>query len=504
MWERIVQRKVWLLLIVVTGIGSVWAGQWLFADAVCQRLQAYLLYGLALLSVIVVALIALLARDNAFITQLVTLGAVAVLTLLVPAVAGPALASLPEVQSTYCPDSCITKIAHAAQLRQAHDLVGAEFLARDCVKVVASVPSKEASELELARILYDKAGALIEARQCDTVPSSLDEALKLAGKHAAGADLAHAIQERQKEFLNGCATPTPTCTPVPTLAPTNTPVPMQVDILRRQRTESIATIDLQVLDNDSPQPNLPKNAFSLTGRTGMDVPILSFEVHTADDPVCAIAVVDNSGSITPHVADIKNALRRLNDKRKKGEPSDSDQLGLVLFAGAGEVKIQPPSTADLDPEVVIGSGGTALWDGILEGLEQAKSCDPALPRYLFVLTDGDDNQSIFMKEDGLATNVDKAQAVALQAAKMNVGICAIGVQSDYLREDPLKKVTYGCRNGYRRAAEYNEVAALFEQIFGYVRDFYRVQFSPEAFVSGHASITLHVQGATEVSVDFGN
>jgi hypothetical protein len=293
------------------------------------------------------------------------------------------------------------------------------------------------------------------------------------------------------------ALPTGTPTPTLTATPANTPVPMQVDILRSRRTESIAAIDFQVLDNGIPQSNLPSSAFTLASQTGADVPITGFEVHTADDPVCVIAVVDNSGSIAPHVAHIKNALSLLNDKRKS-----NDQLGLVLFAGAGEVKIQPPSTAALDPEVVIGSGGTALWDGILEGLEQAKSCDPALQRYLFVLTDGDDNQSIFMKEDGLATNVDKAQAVALQAAKMNVGICAIGVNSGDLQEDPLKKVAYGCRNGYQRAADYNEVAALFEQIFGSVRDFYRVQFSPEAFASGR--ITLHVQGATEVSADFGN
>ena len=204
-------------------------------------------------------------------------------------------------------------------------------------------------------------------------------------------------------------------------------------------------------------------------------------------------MVDNSGSIQPGLIQIQQAIRSLNDKRKPG-----DQLGLVLFAEADRVKtMQTPAPRPLESTVVTGEGDyTALWDGVLEGLSQAKSCTVA-GRYLIVLTDGSDNQSRQLTGD----NLERARIVAWLAEGQNVGVCTVGVKSKDLEEEPLKLAAHGC--GYYNAASFDEVASLFQRIFGFVRDFYRIQLSSDGLIGGQQVIKLRVLDTTEVSVDFG-
>jgi hypothetical protein len=513
MWERIVQRRFWLMGILLAGVVAVLAGQRLFGDAVCQRLYTFALYSLAIVSVIVTTVYAIVAPDDAPITILVTMGVVVGIILLIPMVSGPFLTRLPEVQAQLCPDPCSVKIAQASKLRLERNFSGAESLIQECINVAASPQGKEAVELELARTLYDKARDMIEARQCGDVMTALDQAYSLASKYAAGADLAHAIQERKLEAQRWCATPTPTPPPTVTRAPTVTPtptvtpIPRRVEILRWQQTTSDFVIDFEVWLQSTRQPDLPKSAFSVSVGDA-DVPIQSFEEHTDNDPVCVIAVVDDSGSIrdkggVPH---IQKALETLNNVRKP-----QDQLGLILFGSKVQTQFtQPPSTTRFNPDVVTGgSGNTALWDGVLEGLTQTLKCDPTLPRYLIVLTDGEDNSSDYRRNfypdpNSEQANKDKAEHIKEMAQEKNIGICTVGIRGLGFQEKALQAAVYGCPPpGYRSAADYVEVASLFDKIFRSMRHFYRIRFSPDVFSDGQKAITLHVQGGKDVTYVFG-
>jgi hypothetical protein len=158
-----------------------------------------------------------------------------------------------------------------------------------------------------------------------------------------------------------------------------------------------------------------------------------------------------------------------------------------------EVK-QKPSESPLNETLVNGQGQlTALWDGILKGIEQAKGCSVDT-RYLIVLTDGADNGSVILKGD----DTDRALQIAKMAEEQDLGICTVGVQSETLKEDPLKLAAQRCR--YSSAAQFDELVSLFQNIFGSVRQFYRVEFSTDLIPAGTKSVTLRVLNAVDATI----
>jgi hypothetical protein len=300
------------------------------------------------------------------------------------------------------------------------------------------------------------------------------------------------------------ATPTytrriPTQTPTATqrasqkTSPMPTPIPPDiiVEVLHSEQTGQRVAVEFKVLESGTSRTGLQPADFRIQ-EAGFWIPFLLQE-RNADDPVCMVVVVDNSGSIIPGLEQIRSAIRGLNDKRKPG-----DQLGLVLFAEPGKVEVkQKPSNSPLDETVVNGQGQlTALWDGILKGIEQANTCSVET-RYLIVLTDGADNGSVVLKGD----DTERALQIAQMAEEQNLGICTIGVQSDALKEEPLKLAAERCR--YSSAAQFDELVSLFQDIFGSVRHFYRLEFSTELLPQDTKSVTLRVLNTTDVAINVG-
>lgn len=483
-------RRGWLILIAIAAVAAVLIGrQWLFAQAACPRLQFALLYATAVLMWFAMTLYASVTQDDAPIVQVATLGVVILASLLVPSVAGSFLGGLPQVREVFCP-SCDEILATAQELREAGQIDGAEHLVRQCLSENPDARCQAAAASELARVLYEKAGRWIREGRCTGVDTALAEAHTLASGRN-DSDLVLAIEERQQNFRIVCATPTPTPPPTVTPLPTSTPVNIQIEILRARRTEDVATVDFRILQAGGQLAGLPQSNFVLSNAAGETVPILNFEERGADDPVCMVVVVDNSGSIYPGRDQIRAAIASLNDKRKP-----DDELGLVVFTTHADVRVvQMPARESLDPSVVTGVGAmTALWDGILAGLDVAQNCE-AVTRYLLVLTDGADNDSVILEGD----NLSQARQIADRAEAANVGIFAVGVESEALEEEPLRLVAWG--GDYRSAEDFDALVSLFQDIFGFVRNFYRIQFSADA-LSAERAITLRVMDAVEVDVDF--
>ena len=184
---------------------------------------------------------------------------------------------------------------------------------------------------------------------------------------------------------------------------------------------------------------------------------------------------------------MREAIRKVNDFRKP-----DDQLGMVLFSSQDQILVkQSPSSAPLNPSVVDGTGRlTALWDAILEGLNTAQSCTSD-SRYLLVLTDGRDNDSRRLEGD----DITKSRAIAQQAAGQGVDICTLGV-TDQIDEESLRQVSTGC--GFYYAAKFEDIANKLQELFGYVRDFYRITLSG----SIPANVHIIVRNSGEVEVEF--
>lgn len=289
----------------------------------------------------------------------------------------------------------------------------------------------------------------------------------------------------------------PTPSPTPTRRPPNvTPLPtatpnIHVELLHVRVDKQHVSAEFKLLESSTEYTGL-RSADVQVKAGGRQIPFTLHE-HDSDEPVCVIVAVDNSGSIVPGLEQIRAAIRGLNDKRKPG-----DQLGLVLFAEPDHVEIkQTPSEAPLDDRLVSGEGQrTALWDGILKSIEVARTCSIST-RYLIVLTDGADNASVILKGD----DRERALRIAEMATAEDIGICTVGVWSDTLKEEPLKLAAYRCP--YSSTARFSELISLFESIFGYVRHFYRLEFSTDLIPSGTKSVTLRVLNAVDVLIEIG-
>jgi len=499
--KRIRRRKFWLFSLLLAGAGAVWAGKsWLFVAARCPRLQDAILYALAPVGAMIALLWASLTRGDSPVTKLASIAGLFGGILIVASVSGSLLSTVPEVQEVYCPAHACEQAEFARSLRAEGKLEVAEEVARACLEGTPATPNEAACQetcaRELAMVLYQASDPSALPQQwdeskrrcCEEAADQLEEAHAVAQQHGH-TDLALSVKERQQRLSEACATPVPTPIPTPWV-PTPTPTPsIEIEVLRAQRTDEYALIDVRVLQGGQPLQELQAEDFALF--TDGQPLYFEFEARSADDLVCLIAVVDNSGSVYPGLEQIRDALGKLNDARKPG-----DELGLVVFGAHNEVSIwQDPSSEPLDPAGVDASGQmTALWDGVLEGLTAARSCS-ADNRYLVVLTDGHDNDSQRLGGD----SETQAREIAGRAAERGVSICTVGVQSEVLEPEPLRLAVYGC--GYHPAENFDEVASLFTDLFGYVRDFYRLQLVPAA-VPPQGKVTLRVLERMEVTVDF--
>lgn len=525
--ERLTERKLWLLLLLLAAVGSFFAGGAFFADAYCHKLVDLLLWVLVGFSFFGLSLYAIVTWNDSPQAKLVSILAMVALPLLLVGVSTPVLSSIGSVASTFCPPDECAAIPDAEALLDkggTGDVASAVFLMCTCVqKTTNAACAIECSKVLARGRLAQGITALREGR-CSQANDALTEAGNLADKFMPGSDLAKAVADRKVDYESDCVTPTSTPiptltwtpsptwtfsptpkTPVPTSTPTHThtpsptntptptytPVPFEVEVMRKRLVDGTVSLDFRVWQRNKKQAGLAQSEFVFTSG-GKPVTVQRFEERKADDPVCVVAAVDNSGSIKPGLAQIQEAIKAMNSVRKP-----DDELGMVVFAERDKVNVVlEPSKAPANPAAVTGAGQyTALWDGMLAALEQTDKCHVA-SKYIILLTDGRDNHSRKLEGD----STERAHAIAEMAQRRGVGVCTIGVQSKDLEVGPLERVAYGC--GYYSAATFDEVAGLFQRIFGYVRDYYRVELPADRLTGDPKRVEMKVHNTTEVSVEF--
>lgn len=478
MGTRFRRRKGWITFLLITLAVSWFLGYKLYAVSACPRLSWVVMFGVGLISWLIAVLYALIARDDSPVKQLMSMLILGVVVIGGTALVGGYLSKQEPLRLSYCPAPLCQEAALAASLREKGQAQSAADVAGACLDKGASVNSQCLTKCarEKALGLFAEAGNRMQrlpqiwsdekGKQCQEIGALLQEAGAIARDYHL-TEVRDLVGEREARLKGMCTPPPPTPTPTSTATPTPTPTPVvQVEVLRARRSDKKAWIDFRVFLNGRMENTLRKQdvAVFVKGKP-IDVDV---EFRKEDDPVCVIAVVDNSGSIYRGLSSIRLAIKKLNDMRKP-----NDELGMVIFASHDQISVVPPQEEKLDPRQVTGSGDlTALWDAVLEGIDTSQKCS-ASNRYLIVLTDGADNDSKHLEGD----NVMKAQAVAQMAADKDVDICTVGVQSSQgLEETPLKVASYGC--DYYPAEDFDEVANVFQKIFGYVRNFYRVSFNP--------------------------
>ncbi len=230
--------------------------------------------------------------------------------------------------------------------------------------------------------------------------------------------------------------------------------------------EAQGTIDFRFIEDGAPVATLESGDVSIRrGNPTQDLRVKDLKWRSKNQPICVIAVVDDSGSIKngpsnrDGLQDIRDAIARLNISRAT---VTNLELGMVVF-NENIISISP-SKSDLDPNRVTATGSyTHLWAGIQAGLDLAKDCQAGpLDRYLFVVTDGKNEWDPSNPENPNTRSTLKT--VIDHAKEDQASICTVGIKSDKLdgtAVQALKDAAVGCK--YKLAETTDEVGTLLDQ-----------------------------------------
>ena len=237
-----------------------------------------------------------------------------------------------------------------------------------------------------------------------------------------------------------------------------------LDLLGYRELQGI--LDFRLTTNGETVEDLETSDVSVqSGNPPNDIEVIDLKWRTRNQPICIIAVVDDSGSIKngpsnrDGLQDIRDAIARLNISRAT---VTNLELGMVVF-NENIISISP-SKSDLDPNRVTATGSyTHLWAGIQAGLDLAKDCQAGpLDRYLFVVTDGKNEWDPSNPENPNTRSTLKT--VIDHAKEDQASICTVGIKSDKLdgtAVQALKDAAVGCK--YKLAETTDEVGTLLDQ-----------------------------------------
>ena len=459
---------------LLAAIGWFFASKFL-ATANCPRLQWWLL--LSVLGVgWLLCLRALVFGPDGPIEQGTAIVLMLALGLGLPILGGGVLSKVPALRSQFChcdreaiegqiesfPDAAFdaakkcgdtaldlqirSLLSWSDKLVAENDCIGAKDKLATAKSLATRLPDTPANK-QLEERVREKATAINNSQQCGPKPTPTDTPLP-------------------------SSTAAPTATEVPTAIPTPTPV-LVLTLLGKRPGKGV--IDFKLTADGTPVPDL--SAAEVTA-SNSSLKIRTLLERSEKDPVCVIAVVDNSESIKEkEVKILQEAIEELNTTQKKRSRL---KLGMVVFDTV-IVKTIEPSARPLDAKLITGKGqNTALWLGVDTGIKLASLCEevPELDRYLFVVTDGDNNTG------------NKSKAEIMKAANdTGVGICTVGIYSDKLQAQPLKDVALGC--AYRFAKDVETVRGLLQEILYDTGNSYRI--TADAY---DCPVTLSVRGTS--------
>ncbi len=172
-------------------------------------------------------------------------------------------------------------------------------------------------------------------------------------------------------------------------------------------------------------------------------------------PVDVAVVMDTSGSMSGwHKIDYaRMAARELVSSLQPG-----DRVSLVTFSDRARVLL--PAQEITDPARILGTidriqegGGTNMYGGIAEGLEQLRSGSDGHVRRLLLLSDGHANVGI---SDG-----DSLASLARQASVADVSTSTVGLGLDF-NEDLLASMADAGGGSYHFVDQAQQLASIFE------------------------------------------
>jgi hypothetical protein len=220
-------------------------------------------------------------------------------------------------------------------------------------------------------------------------------------------------------------------------------------------------------------------------------------------PLCLTVVADNSQSIIDTTVNpdgkknleyIAQSLKALNELRKP-----DDYYGLITFGGPNEItSVRNLDKSGVPTDKVDATGGnTAIWDAVKVGIEQLAECRYP-KRMLLLLTDGEDNSSLFMKKTPKTPPADIVKALNGLANQNSVimNVLAIGPAV----ENPDLKSFDTSDGAFLELNDFAGLSTRISEVVGAQENFYLVSI-PLDKLEGMKLLKLKLKdGSSEVAV----
>jgi hypothetical protein len=472
---RLRKRIPWFVFIVFAGVAAYILGSNITQNYYCPAFQKIFIISTSVLVSFIGFFWAVFTKKNSLFAIVLSILLIFIVSVLVPSLSGQILAQQEWVRLTYCPEIVVAYCEHAEEMLLATELSAAEKDAWKCIDKAPDEIQKRHGEEILSRILIAQVDLTVlpventgDRSTCNEMALKLNELKELTqpGQGGEASRMAYEQLLRRKDLA--CAEPT--ATPSPTLTPTLM-IEHSLAFIRVDKLAQDFIVDFRVLREESIADDYERQDFRVVSDE-KEIELSSFSKRSSDDPICLMAVVDNSGSIYDGLPQIRDAIEMLNDQRK-----ESDLLGLIAFGeDLDEENIQNLSKDPLDPSIIDGRGRlSAVYRAVDTALDKMAEC-PHEGKYVILLSDGDNNVT-YKGSDGGQNNWDVTSAqvsLTKKAKNAGIGLCPVSVESDHTIPIFLNGIATGC--DYYPATEYEGIANQFAQIFGYVRNFYRISF----------------------------
>jgi hypothetical protein len=494
--SRLQERRNWLLLLPIIGLISFFIGRWMFQEVSCTRLQLTILALMTLAGWFIINIFAFIGPDS-LPAKILSIAALLILPITGTIYLSPLVARDPIIVASFCPPEECQRASQVRELLSQGEFDAAKKIAEICMQEAVSSSCSSNCGCGLTDSMAAEVKAEILNSRFIEAHDVLSKARAVNQQYACGQDTAiDALQLLLDEKLaTPTVTPTITPEPPPTHTPTPTPRPYLLSVLQFLIDNNTLRIDLKVEDKGLFVRGLNEDDFNFY-IDSQPAEITSFLETRADDPVCLMIVVDNSGSISMGLKEMHDSIRVVNEERQP-----TDEIGLVTFAGNDEVKLAkaPEVGTIINPLLINGSGiRSAIWDGVIKGIDAAATCD-SRNRYVILTSDGDDNQSLFENDE--RNEEVRVAALAKRAVEAGVKVCTIGIPSVRPRPDLLSQLALSTGCKYYSAADFDNVASFVKEIVGSIREFYRLNANIDNVSKGTHRAEIQIDSAG-VYVDF--
>ena len=246
-------------------------------------------------------------------------------------------------------------------------------------------------------------------------------------------------------------------------------VPVTVTDSRDRHVSGLSQEDFRVFEDDRPQP------ITLFSR--------------GDTPLTLALVVDRSQSMRTKTSALLAVVGVLARSNRPGDQmfavTFNDHVELALPAGQPFTNDAKQLEASL--AAVRAEGETALYDGVVEGLQHLRLGQPG-KHALVIVSDGGDNAS--------RETYDRVLALARQSDVVIYAIGLLGTSPDQEEEDAgLLKRLCGDTGGvahFPQGETASEIVALSTEVARDIREQYMLGFTPSERTGGRAFRTIRV------------